>query len=103
MMSPEEAVTEVTEAFITSMTIHDRDPWEFFDWSRNTWGFQQTLALQARIREIIMQEVPSPEQMNQAVRITRAIFATTGVPFNESAHGLGDAGAEVFRSALRLG
>lgn len=102
MMTPDEAVVQMTEAFITNMTIYERDPWDFFDWSRNTWGFQQTVALQTRIREIIMQEAPSPERIGQAVRVTRAVFATTGVPFNESAHGLGDAGAEVFRSALRL-
>lgn len=102
-MSPDEAVTRVTEAFLVSMEVNQRDPWEFFDWARNTWGFQQTLALQSRMREILAQESPAPDRIEKAVRITVAVFTTTGVPFNESAHGLGEAGAEVFRSALRLG
>jgi hypothetical protein len=33
--------------------------------------------------------------------LTKAIFETTGVPFNESAHGLREAGGEVFQNALR--
>ncbi len=103
MMSPDEAVTRVTEAFLINMDVHQRDPWEFFDWARNTWGFQQTVALQNRMREILAQESPAPGHIERAVRTTTAVFATTGVPFNESAHGLGEAGAEVFRSALRLG
>ena len=103
MMSPEEAVTSVTVSFLTNMGVHQRDPWEFFDWARNTWGFQQTVALQSQLRAILEQENPEPDQMERAVRVTVAVFTTTGVPFNESAHGLGEAGAEVFRSALRLG
>ncbi len=101
-MTPEEAVIDVTESFIANMAVEHRDPWEFFDWSHNTWGFQQVLALQVRMRDVLIQESPSPERIEQAVRLTRAIFKTTGVPFNESALGLGEAGAEVFRSTLRV-
>ncbi len=101
-MTPDEAVLQITESFITNMTIEHRDPWDFFDWSHQTWGFQQVQALQLRMREVFAQEKPAPERIGQAVRITKAVFATTGVPFNESAHGLGDASAEVFRSALRV-
>ena len=101
-MSPDEALIQLTESFISNMTVHQRDPWEYFDWSRHTWGYQQTAALQSRMREILMQENPSPKEIEHGVRITKAIFGTTGVPFNESAHGLGEAAAEVFRSALRL-
>ena len=61
------------------------------------------MALQSQLRAILEQENPEPDQMERAVRVTVAVFTTTGVPFNESAHGLGEAGAEVFRSALRLG
>lgn len=100
-MTPDEAVTQLTEAFISNMTVEQRDPWEFFDSTYGTWGFQQVRTLQAQLREVLAQEKPTPQHVEQAVRITRAIFATTGVPFNESAHGLGEAGAEVFRSALR--
>jgi hypothetical protein len=100
-LTPDEAVTQVTEAFITSMTVTERDPWEFFDWSYNTWGFQQVRSLQACLRDVLSQENATAQQVEQAVRITRAVFTTTGVPFNESAHGLGEASAEVFRSALR--
>ena len=100
-MTPDEAMIQVTEAFLANMNVEQRDPWEFFDWSHNTWGFQQTLALQTRLRDILLQESPSPDRIEHAVRLTKAIFKTTGVPFNESAHGLGEAGAEVFRSALR--
>lgn len=100
-MTPNEAMIQVTESFISNMTIEQRDPWEFFDWSHHTWGFQQTVALQTRLGEVLLQESPSPERIEHAVRLTKAIFATTGVPFNENAHGLGEAGAEVFRSALR--
>jgi hypothetical protein len=103
LMTPEEATTRVTESFLTSMNVHGRDPWEFFDWTRNTWGFQQTMALQTQMQAILAQENPAPDVLERAVRITVAVFATTGVPFNESAYGLGEAGAEVFRSALRLG
>ena len=103
MMSPDEAITSVTESFLSNMAVNQRDPWEFFDWARNTWGFQQTVALQGRLRQVLAQENPSPDRIEHAVRITVAVFGTTGVPFNESAHGLGEAGAEVFRSALRLG
>lgn len=102
-MSPDEAVIQITESFIANMTVEQRVPWEFFDWQHNTWGFQQTLALQTRLREILHQEQPPPERIAHAVRVTNAVFGTVGVPFNESAHGLGDASAEVFRSALRLG
>ena len=101
-MSPEEAVVQLTESFIANMAVEHRDPWEFFDSQHNTWGFQQTAALQNRLRAIIAQEPTSPERIEHAVRVTKAIFGTTKVPFNESAHGLGDAAAEVFRSALRL-
>jgi hypothetical protein len=101
-MSPEEAVIQVTESFIANMTVEQRDPWDFFDWQHNTWGFQQTLALQTRLREILTQTQPSPVGIEHAVRVTKAVFSTTKVPFNESAHGLGEAAAEVFRSALRL-
>ena len=101
-MTPDEAVIQVTESFIANMSVEHRDPWEFFDWSRNTWGFQQVLALQARMHDVLAQENPTPERVEHAVRLTRAIFRTTGVPFNESAHGLGEAGAEVFRSTLRV-
>ena len=101
-MSPQEAVIAVTESFIANMAVEHRDPWEFFDWAHNTWGFQQTVSLQTRLREILTQENPQPDRIAHAVRVTKAIFETTGVPFNESAHGLGDAAAEVFRSALRL-
>ena len=101
-MTPEEAVLQITEAFITNMSVDHRDPWDFFDWSHNTWGFQQVQALQARARDVLLQEAPSPERIDQGVRITKAVFATTGVPFNENAHGLGEASAEVFRSALRV-
>lgn len=100
-MTEDEAVTQLTEAFIGNMTVDQRDPWEFFDATYGTWGFHQVRALQVQLREIFAQERPSPQRTEQAVRMTRAIFATTGVPFNESAHGLGEAGAEVFRSALR--
>jgi hypothetical protein len=103
MMTPEEAITRVTESFLTSMDVAGRDPWEFFDWAHNTWGFQQTMALQTQMRAILGQENPAPDLIERAVRVTVAVFATTGVPFNESAYGLGEAGAEVFRSALRLG
>ncbi len=101
-MTPNEAVAQVTESFIANMAVEHRDPWEFFDWSHNTWGFQQVQALQMRLRDILLQENPPPDRVDHAVRITKAIFATTGVPFNENAHGLGEAGAEVFRSALRV-
>lgn len=101
-MTPDEAVLEITEAFIANMTVERLDPWEFFDWSHNTWAFQQVQALQIRMRDVLLQEDPPPDRIDQAVRITRAIFGTTGVRFNESAHGLGEAGAEVFRSALRV-
>jgi hypothetical protein len=101
-MSPDEAVMAITEAFISSMTIEDRDPWEFFDHQLGTWGYRQTGALQSRLREIIAAEAPPSMQLEHAVRITRTVFATTGVPFNETAQGLGEAAAEVFRSALRL-
>jgi hypothetical protein len=101
-MTQDEAVISVTESFIANMTVEHRDPWEFFDWSHNTWGFQQVQALQRRMREVLAQESPPPDRIDQAVRITRAIFGTTRVPYNESAHGLGEAGAEVFRSALRV-
>jgi hypothetical protein len=100
-VTPDEAVTQVTEAFIGNMTIEQRDPWEFFDWSYNTWGFRQVQALQAGLREVLAQENPNPNHLEQAVRITKVIFATTGVPFNENAHGLGQASAEVFRSSIR--
>ena len=102
-MSPDEAVTRLTESFLTNMKIHQRHPWEFFDWALNTWGFQQTMALQAQLRTILAQEGPDPDHIERAVRITTAVFTTAGVPYNESAHGLGHASAEVFRSALRLG
>ncbi len=102
MLSPEEAVLQITEAFIANMTVEQQDPWDFFDWQHNTWGFQQTLALQTKLRQIITQEQTSPERIEHAVRVTKAVFGTTKLPFNESAHGLGDAAAEVFRSALRL-
>jgi hypothetical protein len=101
-VTPDEAIAQLTEAFIGNMTIERRDPWEFFDWSSNTWGFQQVRALRTRLQDILVEENPSPQQIDQAVRITRAIFATTAVPFNESAHGLGEASAEVFRSAIRV-
>lgn len=101
-MSPEEAVVQITESFITNMTVEQRDPWDFFDWQHNTWGFQQTAALQQRLREILTQEQPAPQRIEHAVRLTAAVFGTTRVPFNESAHGLGAAAAEVFLSALRL-
>ncbi len=101
-MTPDEAVAQVTESFLTSMHIEHRDPWEFFDWSHNTWGFQQVQALQLRLRDVFLQEQPTPQHTEHAVRITKAVFSTTGVPFNENAHGLGEAGAEVFRSALRV-
>jgi hypothetical protein len=100
-LTEDEAVTQVTESFIGNMTVDQRDPWEFFDATYGTWGFLQVRALQTQLREILAQESPPAPRIEQAVRITRAIFATTGVPFNESAHGLGEAGAEVFRSALR--
>ena len=100
-MTPNEAVIQLSESFVTNMTIHNRDPWEFFDWSRNTWGFQQVQAIQLRLRDVMLEEQPAPDRIEHAVRMTKAIFATTGVPFNENAHGLGEAGAEVFRSALR--
>jgi hypothetical protein len=100
-LTPDEAVTQLTEAFIRNMTVTERDPWEFFDWSYNTWGFQQVRALRASLRNILAQESPTPQHVEQAVRVTCAVFATTGVPFNENAHGLGEASAEVFRSALR--
>lgn len=101
-MTPDEAVVAISESFIANMTVDHRDPWEFFDWSHNTWGFQQIRALQLGMRDVLAQESPAPDRIDHAVRITRAIFATTGVPFNESAHGLGEAGSEVFRSALRV-
>jgi len=101
-MTPEEAITQITESFLVNMAVENRDPWEFFDWSHNTWGFHQVLALQASLHDVLAQESPSPQLIDQAVRITNAVFTTTGVPFNESAHGLGEAGAEVFRSALRV-
>ena len=100
-MGPDEAVIQLTEAFIENMTVDQRDPWEFFDWSYGTWGFQQVQALQSRLRDILAAENPSPDRVEHAVRITRSVFSTTGVPYNESAHGLGEASAEVFRSALR--
>ncbi len=100
-MTHDEAVTQITESFLSNMVIEYRDAWEFFDWSRNTWGFRQVQALQLGLREVLLQENPPAGRIDQAVRITKAIFGTTGVPFNESAHGLGEAGAEVFRSALR--
>jgi hypothetical protein len=100
-MTPNEAMIQVTESFVSNMTIEQRDPWDFFDWARNTWGFQQTVALQTRLRDILLQENPPPEKIEHAVRLTKAILGTTGVPFNENAHGLGEASAEVFRSALR--
>jgi len=99
-LSEDEAVTQLTEAFIGNMTVEQRDPWEFFDATYGTWGFHEVRALQTRLREVLAQEKPPPSRIEQAVRITRAIFATTGVPYNENAHGLGEAGAEVFRSAL---
>ncbi len=101
-MTPDEAIVQLTESFVTNMTVNNRDPWEFFDWSHNTWGFQQVQALQLCLNDIMLQEKPTLEQIDHAVRITKAVFATTGVPFNESAHGLGEASAEVFRSALRV-
>lgn len=101
-MTHDEAVIQVTEAFIGNMTVEHRDPWEFLDWSYNTWGFVQVQALQARLRDVLAQENPSPHRIEQAVRLTKAVFSTTGVPFNESAHGLGEASAEVFRSAIRV-
>ena len=101
-MTPDEAVTRITESFLVNMGVNQRDPWEFFDWARNTWGFQQTVALQTQMRAILAQENPAPDQIERAVRVTVAVFTTTGVPYTESAHGLGEAGAEVFRSALRL-
>jgi hypothetical protein len=101
MMTPDEAAIEIAEAFISNMTVEQLDPWEFFDWTRNTWGFQQVVALHARLRDVMLQEKPAPQRIEDAVRITKAVFGTTGVPFNESAIGLGDAAAEVFRSALR--
>jgi hypothetical protein len=102
-MSPDEAVIRVSEAFLTNVRVNQRDPWEFFDWAQNTWGFHQTLVLQTQLRAILAQESPEPDRIERAVRVTVAVFSTTGVPFNESAHGVGEAGAEVFRSALRLG
>jgi hypothetical protein len=101
-VTADEAVIQVTESFIANMTIEHHDPWEFFDWSHNTWGFHQVQALQTRMREVLAQETPDPKRVEQAVRITKAVFSTTGVPFNESALGLGEAGAEVFHSALRV-
>lgn len=101
-MTPDEAIIQVTEAFIANMRVHQRDPWEFFDWSYNTWGYVQVQSLQHRMRDVLLQENPTAERIEYAVRITKAIFGTTGVPFNESAHGLGEASAEVFRSALRV-
>ena len=101
-MTPDEAVMQITESFLSNMTIEHRDPWEFFDWSHNTWGFSQVLALQHRMRDVLAQESPPPDRIEHAVRITKAVFSTTGVPYNESAHGLGEAGAEVFRSALKV-
>ncbi len=101
-MTPDEAVTQVTEAFLESMDVTHRDPWEFFDWSRNTWGFSQVQALQLRMRDVLAQENPPPDRIEHAVRITKAVFMTSGMPFNESAHGIGDAAGEVFRSALRV-
>ena len=101
-MTIDEAVTQVTESFLGNMTVESRDPWEFFDWSRNTWGFRQVQALQHRMRDILLQENPAPATIEHAVRTTKAVFGATRVPFNESAHGLGEAGAEVFRSALRV-
>ncbi len=102
-MSPDEAVTRVTESFLVNMGVQHCDPWEFMDWARNTWGFQQTLALQTQMRAILAFEEPDPDHIERAVRVTVAAFTTTGVPFNENAYGLGEACAEVFRSALRLG
>ena len=101
-MTPDEAVIQVTESFIANMRVHQRDPWEFFDRAYNTWGFQQVQSLQHRLRDILLQERPEADRIERAVRITKAIFGTTGVPFNESAHGLGEASAEVFRSALHV-
>ena len=49
-MTPDEAIVQLTESFLTNMTIHNRDPWEFFDWSHNTWGFQQVKALPMQIQ-----------------------------------------------------
>ena len=83
-MNPDEAIVEVTESFLINMTVEHRDPWEFYDWSHNTWGFQQVQALQLRMGEILQQENPSPDRTAHAVRITKAVFTTTGVPFNES-------------------
>lgn len=101
-MTPDEAIAQITESFLVNMTVEHRDPWEFFDWSHNTWGFQQVQALQTRLREVLVQERPAQDRISHAVIITKAVFKTTGVPFNENAHGLGEAGAEVFRSALRV-
>lgn len=101
-MTHDEAVVQITESFLANMDVEHRDPWEFFDWAHNTWGFQQVHALQRRMREVLAQETPHPDRIDQAVRISRAVFGTTGVPYNENAHGLGEAGAEVFRSALRV-
>ncbi len=101
-MTPDEAVVQITESFLSNMAIEHRDPWEFFDSSHNTWGFRQVQALQLRLRDVFLQESPAPDRIAHAVRITKAIFGSTGVPYNESAHGLGEAGAEVFRSALRV-
>lgn len=102
-MTLDEAIIAITEAFIINMAVEHRDPWDFFDWSHQSWGFQQVQALQFRMREVLAQEAPSPDEVEHGVRITKAVFATTGVPFNENAHGLGEAAAEVFRSALRVG
>ena len=101
-MTPDEAVLQITESFLSNMAVEHRDPWEFFDWAHNTWGFQQVQALQLRLHDVLIQENPTPDAIAYAVRLTKAIFGTTGVPYNESAHGLGEAGAEVFRSALRV-
>ena len=100
-MTHDEAVVQITESFLANMAVEHRDPWEFFDWAHNTWGYQQVQALQRRMREVLAQENPPQDRIEQAIRITKAIFGTTGVPYNENAHGLGEAGAEVFRSALR--
>lgn len=101
-MTSDEAIIQMTESFISNMRVDQRDPWEFFDWSHHTWGFQQVQALQLRMRDILLEESPSPDRIEYAVRITKSIFGSTGVPFNENAHGLGEAAAEVFRSALRV-
>ena len=69
-MTPNEAVAQVTESFLVNMTVEHRDPWEFFDWSHNTWGFQQVQALQLRLRDILLQRgAPFADRTQDPVEI----------------------------------